>query len=133
MDNIEILKDFINGKTEIDKLEKYKGGYKLGFFYTKDLQNAIKNLIKENEDLNNENINLKEEKIIDKNKVPEQNNFYDYFTHMPKNIKADICPVCMGRGSVTSGFYESTGLSWTGDTISKVVCRSCFGRGYVTI
>lgn len=51
MNNIEILEDFIKEKIEPDKLEKYKGGYKMGFFYTKDLQKAIENLIKENKEL----------------------------------------------------------------------------------
>lgn len=51
MNDIEILEDFIEGKIEPDKLENYKGGYKMGFFYTKDLQKAIENLIQRNKEL----------------------------------------------------------------------------------
>lgn len=44
-DFIALLKDFVDGKIEKDQLEIYEGGYKLGAFYTKDLQSAISNLI----------------------------------------------------------------------------------------
>lgn len=47
MNDIEILEDFVKGKIQQDKLEHYRGGYKMGFFYTKDLQQAIENLLKE--------------------------------------------------------------------------------------
>lgn len=50
-EEIILLQDFINGKIQQDKLENYKGGYKLGFFYTKDLQKAIENLIARNKEL----------------------------------------------------------------------------------
>ena len=50
-EEIILLQDFINGKIQQDKLENYKGGYKLGFFYTKDLQKAIENLIARNKKL----------------------------------------------------------------------------------
>lgn len=88
MNDIEILEDFIEGKIEPDKLENYKGGYKMGFFYTKDLQKAIENLIQRNKDLEQiekehkkENGRLREElsqyKRIDKlvsNITPEEVN-----------------------------------------------------------
>ena len=44
-DFIALLKDFVDGIIEKDQLEIYEGGYKLGTFYTKDLQCAISNLI----------------------------------------------------------------------------------------
>ena len=36
-----LLTDFKDGKIERDKLELYKGGYKMGYFYTTDIQQAI--------------------------------------------------------------------------------------------
>lgn len=50
-EDIKILEDFVNGKIEQDKLENYKGGYKMGFFYTKDIQQAIEHLIERNKEL----------------------------------------------------------------------------------
>lgn len=44
-EEIILLQDFINGEIEVDKLENYKGGYKMGYFYTKDLQKAIQGLL----------------------------------------------------------------------------------------
>lgn len=42
-----LLKDFQKGKIEKDKLETYKGGYKLGYFYTVDIQEAIETVLSE--------------------------------------------------------------------------------------
>ena len=54
---IILLKDFKDGKIEKDKLENYaKGGFKLGYFYTKDIQQAIEKVLNELE---------KKDKIID--------------------------------------------------------------------
>ena len=44
-DEIILLQDFVNGKIKPDKLEHFKGSYKLGFFYLQDIQNAIKRLL----------------------------------------------------------------------------------------
>ena len=52
-----LLKDFQKGKIEKDKLETYKGGYKLGYFYTVGIQEAIETVLSELE---------KKDKIIDK-------------------------------------------------------------------
>ena len=72
MNDIEILEDFIEGKIEPDKLENYKGGYKMGFFYTKDLQKAIENLIQRNKELEMQNkeflIRLKADGLIERDK-----------------------------------------------------------------
>lgn len=40
---------------------------------------------KEIEELNFENIELKQEKIIDKNKIKKQDNFYDYYNYISKD------------------------------------------------
>jgi hypothetical protein len=45
------------------------------------------------------------------------------------NVKAVICPVCNGRGTVGAGFYTG-GLS---SDAANQTCRSCDGRGYLTI
>lgn len=42
-----LLKDFQKGKIEKDKLETYKGGYKLGYFYTVGIQEAIETVLEE--------------------------------------------------------------------------------------
>ena len=58
-EDIILLKDFTEGNFKSDKLENYKGSYKMGYFYYKDIQQAIehllsdyKRLLKENEELN---------------------------------------------------------------------------------
>lgn len=63
-EDIILLKDFTEGNLKRDKLENYKGSYKMGYFYCKDIQQAIehilsdyKRVLKENEELN--------EKILD--------------------------------------------------------------------
>lgn len=56
--DIILLKDFIEGNFKRDKLENYKGSCKMGYFYYKDIQQAIdhilsdyKRVLKENEEL----------------------------------------------------------------------------------
>ena len=65
-EDIILLKDFIEGNFKRDKLENYKGSYKMGYFYYKDIQQALEHilsdykrvlkinevLLKENEELN---------------------------------------------------------------------------------
>ena len=55
-EDIILLKDFIEGNFKRDKLENYKGSYKMGYFYYKDIQQALehilsdyKRVLKENE------------------------------------------------------------------------------------
>lgn len=57
-EDIILLKDFIEGNFKRDKLENYKGSYKMGYFYYKDIQQALehilsdyKRVLKENEEL----------------------------------------------------------------------------------
>ena len=42
-----LLKDFQKGKIEKDKLEHYRGSYKMGYFYTADIQEAIEIVLSE--------------------------------------------------------------------------------------
>ena len=42
-----VLKDFQKGKIEKDKLEHYRGSYKMGYFYTADIQEAIETVLSE--------------------------------------------------------------------------------------
>lgn len=65
--DIILLKDFTEGNLKRDKLENYKGSYKMGYFYCKDIQQAIehilsdyKRVLKENEELKNDNKYLRE-------------------------------------------------------------------------
>lgn len=66
--DIILLKDFIEGNFKRDKLENYKGSCKMGYFYYKDIQQAIdhilsdyKRVLKENEQLQTEVNSLKED------------------------------------------------------------------------
>lgn|GEM_PF-2131682 len=56
-EDIILLKDFTEGNFKRDKLENYKGSYKMGYFYYKDIQQALehilsdyKRVLKENEE-----------------------------------------------------------------------------------
>lgn len=67
--DIILLKDFTEGNFKRDKLENYKGSYKMGYFYYKDIQQAIEHIIsdykrvlKENEELEEINNELEAEK-----------------------------------------------------------------------
>ena len=40
-EDINILNDFIEGNFQKDKLENYKGSYKMGFFYFKDIRQTF--------------------------------------------------------------------------------------------
>ena len=44
-EKIILLNDFAKGKIERDKLENYTGGFKMGYFYTRDIQEAIETVI----------------------------------------------------------------------------------------
>lgn len=63
------------------------------------------------------------------NCLPEYNggNYY----HILNTKKPFTCPVCMGRGFVSGGFYSSTGNSWVTTTTAPEECRSCKGTGVV--
>ena len=104
MNDIEILEDFIEGKIEPDKLENYKGGYKMGFFYTKDLQKAIENLIQRNKELEQIEKEHKEEngRLRDKIKELEEKQIHRYnkeclncgVNFIAKRIDTGYCKKC---------------------------------------
>jgi len=46
------------------------------------------------------------------------------------SIQQYTCPVCCGRGTVQSGFYNQSSITITLDTTEET-CRSCGGSGVV--
>ena len=42
------------------------------------------------------------------------------------------CPICLGKGSVHKGFYDSTNFTHTTTNTVTETCRSCGGRGIVS-
>ena len=58
-EDIILLKDFTEGNFKRDKLENYKGSYKMGYFYYKDIQQAIEHLLSDYKKLQKENEELK--------------------------------------------------------------------------
>jgi len=46
-----------------------------------------------------------------------------------------ICLICHGNGLVSAGFYTHGGdvLSWATTGTDLETCRSCMGRGWVTV
>ena len=70
-EDIILLKDFTEGNFKRDKLENYKGSYKMGYFYYKDIQQAIehilsdyKRVLKENEQLKSDIKNMYDEEVV---------------------------------------------------------------------
>ncbi len=47
-------------------------------------------------------------------------------------MQAVTCPVCGGNGLVDEGFYRQTSGDWTSAGGTET-CRSCGGKGWVTI
>lgn len=41
------------------------------------------------------------------------------------------CPVCLGNGQVSAGFYNQVTGVWSGTTTAFETCRSCGGSGVV--
>ena len=61
-EDIILLKDFTEGNFKRDKLENYKGSYKMGYFYYKDIQQAIEHLLSDYKKLQKENEELKQDR-----------------------------------------------------------------------
>ena len=59
-----LLKDFTEGNFKTDKLENYKGSYKMGYFNYKDIQQAIEHILSDYKRVLKENEELKEYKKI---------------------------------------------------------------------
>ena len=62
-EDILLLNDFIEGNFQKDKLENYKGSYKMGYFYYKSIQQAIKNILTDYKRILKENEELLEVKV----------------------------------------------------------------------
>lgn len=60
--DIDKLKDFTEGNFNRDKLENYKGSYKMGYFYYKDIQQALERLLSNYKRVLKENEKLKEDR-----------------------------------------------------------------------
>ena len=79
-EDIILLKDFIEGNFKRDKLENYKGSYKMGYFYYKDIQQALehilsdyKRVLKENEIYSNQlDLSYVDKNYISKQKVKDK-------------------------------------------------------------
>lgn len=72
-EKIILLNDFAEGKIEKDKLEIYTGGFKMGYFYARNIQEAIDTVLKSLEQKDKEidswkkYSNEQEESIVEKN------------------------------------------------------------------
>ena len=53
-EDINILNDFIEGNFQKDKLENYKGSYKMGYFYYKDIRQTIEHILSDYKKLQEE-------------------------------------------------------------------------------
>lgn len=70
-EDIILLKDFTEGNFKRDKLENYKGSYKMGCFYYKDIQQAIEHIILDYKRVLKENELLRQQNISHKNNIRE--------------------------------------------------------------
>lgn len=43
------------------------------------------------------------------------------------------CPVCNGKGIVPNGFYTTNNNFYYSTTTGSEICRSCYGKGYISI
>lgn len=83
-EDIILLKDFTEGNFKRDKLENYKGSYKMGYFYYKDIQQALehilsdyKRVLKENEELRQEKIDNQKINLLAQNSMLDYQNGYE--------------------------------------------------------
>lgn len=70
-EDIILLKDFTEGNFKRDKLENYKGFYKMGYFYCKDIQQAIEHILQDYKRVLKENELLRQQNISHKNNIRE--------------------------------------------------------------
>lgn len=61
-EDIILLKDFTEGNFKRDKLENYKGSYKMGYFYYKDIQQALEHILSDYKRVLKENEELKQDR-----------------------------------------------------------------------
>ena len=92
-EDILLLNDFIEGNFQKDKLENYKGSYKMGYFYYKSIQQAIKNILTDYKRILKENEELLEVKVSTRQKMldeSEKSNEYISYKN-EKWIKEKYC------------------------------------------
>lgn len=70
-EDIILLKDFTEGNFKRDKLENYKGSYKMGYFYYKNIQQAIEHILSDYKRVLKENELLRQQNILYKNNIHE--------------------------------------------------------------
>lgn len=68
-EDIILLKDFTEGNFKRDKLENYKGSYKMGYFYYKDIQQALEHILSDYKRVLKENNRLEEQVEYDKTHI----------------------------------------------------------------
>lgn len=100
-EDIILLKDFIKGNFKRDKLENYKGSCKMGYFYYKDIQQAIerilsdyKRILEENKELDKKNtfLPIQYEEMFDTFNRIDKENEEDYKEKLEKenSIEEDM-------------------------------------------
>ena len=118
-EKIILLNDFAKGKIERDKLENYTGGFKIGYFYTRDIQEAIETVIQALEQKDKEIAELKEK--------------YDKDTHTLQNqldvANADIVEkykiIKLMAKYINSTDKDEDVCRETGDTFNCAEYRNC--------
>lgn len=111
-EDIILLKDFTEGNFKRDKLENYKGSYKMGYFYYKDIQQAIEHLLSDYKKLQKEKKELEEinnELEAEKNEAIRRYNFEtipikkvkDKIEALNQYYKKEIYPILYQWGDIT--------------------------------
>ena len=77
-EDIILLKDFTEGNFKRDKLENYKGSYKMGYFYYKNIQQAIEHILSDYKRVLKENEKLKKDYYNVINKIENKIDRFDY-------------------------------------------------------
>lgn len=85
-----LLKDFQKGKIEKDKLETYKGGYKLGYFYTVGIQEAIETVLSELEKYKTKYENLKLRNKGTKEALRVSEDLEKHFSEEASTLEAEL-------------------------------------------
>ena len=70
-EDIILLNDFAEGNFQRDRLENYKGSYKMGYFYYKNIQQAIEHILSDYKRVLKENELLRQQNISYKNNIRE--------------------------------------------------------------
>lgn len=63
----------------------------------------------------------------------ENSDLYEELSKNTPHVTVHECPVCIGRGTVPAGFYESSGPTFTSAGMATVPCRGCGGNGVVVV